>query len=423
MSFYVKSLFFAVPSFFILILIEAIIAKKRGIVINNSADMISSLSSGLTNALRDGLKLSIAIVSYSWLVDSTSIYSIDISMPSILIGFIVLDFSGYWVHRLTHRVNILWNRHIIHHSSEEFNLSCALRQSISNTLKFSAVFMVPAALIGVPASIFAVIGPIHLFMQFWYHTRLIDKMGWLEQIIVTPSHHRVHHAINPEYIDKNYGQILIIWDKLFGSFQSELKNITPVYGVLRPVNSWNPVIINYKHLWQLIKDAYHTKNTWDKIRIWFMPTGWRPDDVSILFPLNTINNPYKQKKYKTPASYPFIIWSFIQLNFSTILMLHFFNVIHIQNQISNYIYGGFILYHIFSFTANLDGKKYSTGTEVLKLFFILCLLYNQNFLWFGLDILYSYLIIIYSITSICITFYFSKNFPTDDNYFILGNNG
>ncbi len=423
MSFYIKSLFIAIPIFALLIIVEEIISRVKGIKVNRAIDVISSLSSGNTNIIKDGMKLSIVLISYPWLVDHLTLIKIEPIWAAVLIAILVQDFSGYWLHRLNHRVNIFWNRHIIHHSSEEFNLSCALRQSLSEMVHFGAILMIPAALLGVPAEIFSFLGPIHLFMQFWYHTKLINKMGWLENIIVTPSHHRVHHAINPEYIDKNYGQILIIWDKLFGSFQSELKNITPVYGVLRPVNSWNPVIINYKHLWQLIKDAYHTKNTWDKIRIWFMPTGWRPDDVSILFPLNTINNPYKQKKYKTPASYPFIIWSFIQLNFSTILMLHFFNVIHIQNQISNYIYGGFILYHIFSFTANLDGKKYSTGTEVLKLFFILCLLYNQNFLWFGLDILYSYLIIIYSITSICITFYFSKNFPTDDNYFILGNNG
>ena len=111
---------------------------------------------------------------------------------------------------MNHRVNVLWNRHIIHHSSEDFNLSCALRQSISNTIKFSAVFMIPAALLGVPASIFAVMGPIHLFMQLWYQTQMIDKLGPLEYVLVTPSHHRVHHAINPDYIDKNYGQILII---------------------------------------------------------------------------------------------------------------------------------------------------------------------------------------------------------------------
>ena len=175
-------------------------------------------------------------------------------------AFLVQDFTGYWMHRLNHRVNIFWNRHIIHHSSEEFNLSCALRQSISETFRFSAILVIPAALLGIPTKIFAILGPIHLFMQFWYHTRLIDKMGFLEKIIVTPSHHRVHHAINPEYLDKNYGQILIIWDKLFNTFQEEIREISPVYGTLRPVSTWNPILINFKHMFQLCRDAWYAEN-------------------------------------------------------------------------------------------------------------------------------------------------------------------
>ena len=145
--------------------------------------------------------------------------------------------------------------------------------------------MIPAALLGISPTIFAVLGPIHLFMQFWYHTRLINKMGWLEKFLVTPSHHRVHHAINAKYMDKNYGQILIVWDKLFGTFQAELEDEKPVFGIIRPANTWNPIIINYKHTWQLLKDAYFAKAWKDKIRIWFMPTGWRPKDVENLHPI------------------------------------------------------------------------------------------------------------------------------------------
>ena len=113
---------------------------------------------------------------------------------------------------------------------------------------------------GIPPYLFAIIGPLHLFLQFWYHTQLIDKMGFFEYILVTPSHHLVHHAINPEYIDKNYSQIFIIWDKLFGTFQAEKKSTPPVYGILQPAHTWNPIVINFKHLWQIIKDIYHTKN-------------------------------------------------------------------------------------------------------------------------------------------------------------------
>ena len=279
MTYYVKTLFYAIPTFMVLIMFEAIAARVKGVTINRSADVISSLSSGISNTIRDGIKFTFAIITYSWLVDHITIYKLEPVWLAVVIAFIVEDFSGYWVHRLNHRVNVLWNRHYIHHSSEDFNLSCALRQSISNTLKFAAIFMVPAGLLGVPAYIFAILGPIHLYMQLWYHTQMINKLGFLEYIIVTPSHHRVHHAINAEYIDKNYSQILIIWDKLFGTFQPEIDDVKPVYGTLKQAQTWNPVIINFKHMWQLVKDAWRTERIIDKLRIWFMPTGWRPLDV------------------------------------------------------------------------------------------------------------------------------------------------
>ena len=357
MSIYVQSLFYAIPIFMVLIIIEAITAQLKGTPVNHSADMISSLSSGVTNTIRDGLKFGFAIISYSWLVDHITIYKLEPVWLAVIIAFIVQDFTGYWIHRLNHQVNILWNRHIIHHSSEEFNLSCALRQSISDTIRFSAIFMIPAALLGIPLSIFAIIGPIQLFMQFWYHTRLIDKMGWLEYILVTPSHHRVHHAINSEYIDKNYSQIFIIWDKIFGSFQPEMEDVPPAYGILRPARTWNPVIINFKHLWQLMKDAWYTQRLMDKLIIWFMPTGWRPNDVAEKYPLEIINDPYSQKKYQTDNSPLLLAWSWIQLTLSLLFMFHLFIIMRNFPIQMVYIYAIFIILHVFAYTTTLDGPK------------------------------------------------------------------
>ena len=410
MNFFIQSLFIVIPIFFVLIVVEEVASRMIGIQVNRSADLISSLSSGISNITKDAMKLSIVIISYSWFLERLMIYKLEPVWAAVLVAIIVQDFTGYWLHRLNHRVNIFWNRHIIHHSSEEFNLSCALRQSISETVHFGAILMIPAALLGIPAKIFSIIGPIHLFMQFWYHTKLINKLGWLEHIIITPSHHRVHHAINPEYLDKNYGQIFVIWDKIFGSFQPELETVKPVYGTLRPVRTWNPVIINYKHLWQLLQDAYRTKKIWDKIRIWFMPTGWRPEDVEKQYPVDTVADPYEQEKYKTNDSFSFIIWSFFQLNISVILMFHFFTIIHLQSMTLNYIYGGLIILHIFSFTSALDKKKYSIGIELSKISIILGLIYQQGFLWFGLEGTYVYLLIVYSILSITIAIYFYNRF-------------
>ncbi len=383
MSLYLTYLLYAIPMFVLLIIIEMIAAKLKGVEVNHSADMISSLSSGITNTTRDSLKFGVAIISYAWLVDHVTVIKLEPVWLAVIIAFTVQDFSGYWLHRMNHRVNVFWNRHIIHHSSEEFNLSCALRQSISDTFHFGAVFMIPAALLGIPASVFAIVGPIHLFMQFWYHTRLIDKMGWLEHIIVTPSHHRVHHAINPEYIDKNYGQIFIIWDKMFGSFQPELKEVEPVYGIIRPAGTWNPVIINFKHLWQLIKDAWHAEKWLDKLRIWFMPTGWRPEDVAQKFPIKTIENPADQVKYFTNNSKWLLGWSWLQLILTNVFMIHLFFVIASYDKSWIFLYAAFILMHVFSYTSVLDGKSYAVGGELAKLGCGVVLLYFQNLTWFG----------------------------------------
>ena len=214
MTNYIIAITIAIPIFILLISIEAFWGFKKGIKINNSTDIISSLSSGITNTIRDGMGYGIILISYTWLNNNLAIENNLPIWLGVVIAFIVKDFAGYWLHRIHHKINILWNRHIIHHSSEEFNLSCALRQPISDNIKFSALFLIPAALLGIPPYIFAIIGPIHLFMQFWYHTQLIDKLGWLEKIIVTPSHHRVHHAINPEYNRQDIGANVTVYTEL-----------------------------------------------------------------------------------------------------------------------------------------------------------------------------------------------------------------
>ena len=406
MSYYIKTLFYAIPIFAFLIFTEAVVAKLKGIKINRSADVISSLSSGITNTIRDAIKFTFALITYSWLVDKIALYKFESYWLIIFIAFLVKDFSGYWVHRLNHRVNFLWNRHFIHHSSEEFNLSCALRQSISNTFKFSAIFMIPAALLGIPASIFAVLGPIHLFMQLWYHTQLIGKLGILETIFVTPSHHRVHHAINKGYIDKNYGQILIIWDKLFGTFQEELESVITIYGTLKPARTWNPILINYKHLYQLFKDAWNTKRYRDKIKIWFMPTGWRPADILKIDDNGIIKNPSSQEKYITDISFSLTLFCWVQLFFTTVFMFHLFTVLHETEAIYNYFYAVFIFLNIFSYTSLLDNSKYSFYAETLKFLLGLGILQLQSLKWFGMSGISVY---IFLILSLAITAYFYLN--------------
>jgi len=406
MTIYITALLFVIPIFIILIGLESFVAYRRGMQINHPADMISSLSSGLTNATRDGIQFGVVIISYTWLVNHITIYKVENLLMAVIIAFVVEDFAGYWIHRMSHRVNILWNRHVIHHSSEEYNLSCALRQSISDNIKFFSILLIPAALMGIPPAIFAIISPVHLFLQFWYHTRLIDKMGILENILVTPSHHRVHHAINPEYLDKNFSQIFIIWDKLFGTFQPEIKSNPPVYGILRPAKTWNPVLINFKHLWQLIKDAYHANSYWDKIRIWFMPTGWRPSDVTEKFPVITINNSSSLTKYTTENSKFLLGWSYFQLFMTSALMILIFLKMSILSNDMILLLGGLLALHVMAYTLLLDGKKSAIVLEGLKFVFGMVLFITLNVKIGFVSNISLNLIISYLFSSLGMTIYF-----------------
>jgi alkylglycerol monooxygenase len=411
METYGKILLIAMPAFLLLVLFEKWWGWRKGFDTVRHTDMISSLSSGITNVTKDVLGLSFAIISYGWLVQHLALTHVSNSFLTYFIAFMVLDFSGYWVHRIAHEYNIFWNSHIIHHSSEEFNLACALRQSISVFFRIFTFFLIPAALLGVPAQVIAVVAPLHLFAQFWYHTRHIGKMGVLEKIIVTPSHHRVHHAINPEYIDKNYSQIFIFWDKLFGTYQEELDDVKPVYGITRPVRTWNPIKINFQHLWLLMKDAWRTKRLEDKLKIWFMPTGWRPADVAEKFPEFKIGNVYDFEKYDPKASPLLIGWSWFQITATLLFISYLFGNIAAINQQHPwyiYIYGLFIFVTVYAYTDLMDRNRSAIYWEGIRnVFGIAIILYTDD--WFGLNAWHpalKYMLLGYFIASTIITAWF-----------------
>jgi alkylglycerol monooxygenase len=388
METYGKILIIAMPLFLLLVLFEKWYGWRKGNDTVRTMDMISSLSSGVTNSTKDVLGLSIAIISYSWMVEHLTIYQVKSSWMLYVIAFLALDFAGYWVHRLAHTVNFFWNNHIVHHSSEEFNLACALRQSISVYFRIYAFLLIPAAIFGVPQQVIAVVAPLHLFAQFWYHTQHINKMGWLEYIIVTPAHHRVHHAINPEYLDKNYGQIFIFWDRLFGTFQEESPAIPAVYGVTRPVRTWNPIKINFMHLWLLMQDAWHTKSWKDKLRVWLMPLGWRPADVVEKYPVYKIEDVYHFEKYDTPAPKGMIIYLWIQLFCLLLIVSYLFGNVASIGLTNMMYYGLFIFAQVYALTEFMDRNPRALIYEVVKN--MICvggILYYGG--WFGLQNYFS----------------------------------
>jgi alkylglycerol monooxygenase len=402
METYAKIVLIATPFFLGFVMLEKLYAYfKYGHKIR-LFDTISSLSSGSTNSLKDVLGLSISIISYPWLLKYFSFFSIENHIITYLVAFVALDFSGYWVHRLSHSINLFWNKHTIHHSSEEFDLACALRQSISTFINLFTFFLLPAAFFGVPKQVIAIVAPLHLFAQFWYHTVYINKMGFLEHIIVTPSHHRVHHALNKEYLDKNLGQIFIFWDKLFGTFQEELATVPPVYGISRPARTWNPIKINFQHLALLISDAYRTPSWKEKLSIWFKPTGWRPEGFEEKYPVLKIENPHKYIKFETSLNTTKKAYVLVQF----ILMLSYLSLFYYNLALFSYLemltIGLFIFLQVYVFSMLMDSDKNWIYAEIFKniLGIILALFIIKPHFEFEVSTVFMVLFLIQEITAL-----------------------
>lgn len=274
----------AVPFFFVLIAVELAADRVRGQRNYTLADSINSLSTGALSTSTGLLTKGLGLLTYALAFEHLALLRLPAQAWWVwLLAFVLYDFCYYWLHRLGHERNVLWAAHSVHHQSEEYNLTTALRQTSSGFI-FSWIFYLPLALVGVPPVVFITVASLNLLYQFWVHTRHIAKLGWLEWVLITPSNHRVHHAQNPAYLDRNYGGVFILWDRLFGTYQEEDPAEPVVFGVTTPLASWNPLWANLQFYAQLWHDARRADNVWDKLRIWFMPTGWRPADVAARYP-------------------------------------------------------------------------------------------------------------------------------------------
>ena len=404
---YGKILLIVMPVFITLILLEKLygwVLKKEKF---NTLDTISSLTSAITMITKNVLGLSVTILSYKWIEERIALTHINPTLLTYVIAFIVLDFSHYWIHRIEHANNFFWNSHIVHHSSEEFDLACAVRQPISSFVKLFSFFMIPAALLGISPVVIATVTPIQFFAQFWYHTRYINRMGFLEHIIVTPSHHRVHHAINAEYLDKNLSQIFIVWDKLFGTFQEERKDIPPVYGITRPVRTWNPIKINFQHMLLLIKDAWRARSFKDKLQVWTNATGWRPKDVEAAYPVYKIEDVYDFEKYFRKKNSFTTLWIIFQLSVLLLVTVYLLANIASIGSPGIFIYGGFIFLFVYALTDLMDGNKSFFIWELLKSGYGAVIVLTTGD-WFGLSNFYSNASsysLVYFMVSILLTFY------------------
>jgi alkylglycerol monooxygenase len=357
-----------VPIFFLLIGIEILLEKSRGTNFYRINDSVNSLTAGvlsrMTGIVKQLLPLTIYVVAYEQL----ALFQIQMSWWVWLIAFVLYDFCYYWNHRLGHEMNILWAAHVVHHSSEEYNLTTALRQSGSSF--FSWIFYLPMAILGFEPIVLITVGSLNLIYQFWVHTRHIPKLGWYESVFVTPSNHRVHHAQNQIYIDRNYGGVFIIWDRLFGSFQEELNSEQPIYGIRKALKSWNPIWANVHVYSQLFKDCWHAKRWQDKILIWFKRTGWRPNDVEQNYPLGRVDLT-RFRKFDIPLSLINKVYSLLQYSLVVFVgLLLMMNVAEftLSEQILVVI---FVLYGSVSAGLVLENNPLAIYLEWLKYFLIM----------------------------------------------------
>lgn len=287
----------SIPIFFLLIGIELVVERLSHRKLYRLPDAIANLSCGITSQLSGLFMRVLAIGVYEVLYSNFALFSLEKNWLYWLGLFLLTDLAYYWAHRMSHEVNLFWGGHVVHHQSEDYNLSVALRQS-SFQVVWTFAFSLPIALLGFETLDFALISALNTLYQFWIHTETIHKMGWFEYVFNTPSHHRVHHGRDPKYIDKNHAGSLIIWDKMFGTFQAEEEK--PTYGITKPINSWNAVWANFSHYATMAHDLKRIRRWSDKVKYLFKKPGWLPEELGGYQAPPAVDRAHYHK-YETPA--------------------------------------------------------------------------------------------------------------------------
>ena len=307
----------ATPVFFALIALELLVAKWRGRQAYGSGDTVSSIGLGVISQVVGVFGKLLTFGIYAWCARHLALFALPEDSPWVwAFALLAYDFCYYWLHRMGHEVNILWAAHVVHHQSERYNLSTALRQTGSGLL-LGWLFYLPLAVLGVPLKVFVVVTLIDLLYQFWVHTEQIGRLGWFDRVFCSPSNHRAHHAVNDRYLDRNYGGILIVWDRLFGTFVEEDDGDPPVYGTRLPLRSWNSLWANAEVYWKTAVDAWHARRWRDKLLLWIKPPGWRPAELAARHPRPDFVMP--ARRYEPPL--PRAMTWYVLLQFALLLAM------------------------------------------------------------------------------------------------------
>ena len=333
---------------------------KRGYITFTEA--IANFGTALANQTTNVLILTAVLYSYGYLWENYRIFTIEMTWWSFILLLLGVDFVFYWVHRFGHEINILWAAHSPHHSAEEMNFFVAVRASVTQRLSSFMFFWVLTIVGFSPIHIYTMTG-LHLFLAFLHHTEFIPKL-WrpIEFIFTTPSHHRVHHGVNFAYLDKNYGEFLIIWDRMFGTFAEEKEKV--VYGIYDHPKSWNPIAINfhfYKVLWNYARE---TPYLWDKLRVWVMPAGWRPRGLAIkeMIEITTEN----QKKFRPEMFDKSKLYLVLQAALGIALMIGVISKLYGWSVEARWLAAGLLWWQIINWSGILEAKPWLWISETLR---------------------------------------------------------
>jgi sterol desaturase/sphingolipid hydroxylase (fatty acid hydroxylase superfamily) len=349
----------AVPFFFLLIGIEIVVARQRRRQVYRFGDAIANLGCGITQQVLLLFFNASLLAAYVWLYRHARLVDLGrLPVAAWAVAFVSVDFIYYWWHRLSHRVNLLWSAHAVHHQSEDYNLAVALRQGVLTPFT-SLPFVLPLAMVGIPPLVYIAAGSFSTLYQFWIHTELIGRLGPLERILNTPSHHRVHHARNPAYIDRNYGAVLIVWDRLFGTYVPERE--PPIYGLTRPLRSFNALWAEGKPLWELARWSRHAPGLRDRLRVWMAPPersfAWAGPDTKLALDAEKFDAPLRPSLRR-----------YLLINFGLVVVLTFFLMLWGQSLPKPALVGGvaLVLMAMLSTGGLVEARPWARPLEIAR---------------------------------------------------------
>lgn len=363
---YTKAVSLAVPVFLGLIFLELLADWRKRTHYYRLADALNSLSCGVVST---GTRVFFGFLGIFFYLRAYQLspWKLPGDHWAVWLGaFVLYDLCYYWNHRLGHTMGIFWASHVVHHQSEEFNLTTALRQPGTGTL-LGWIFYLPLALAGVPLGVYLLVSVVQLFYQFWPHTQLIGRLGVLDRWVQTPSNHRVHHAQNGIYLDKNYVGVFLIWDHLFGTYQDELAEEPCIYGIRGQLKSWNPVWANLHYYWAMAHDCWRAERWTDKLRVWFAHPGWRPADVAARFPKPAYDPHVDFARYDPPRPGALSWYALAQFVALIAANSHFLAVLARQSMAMNFMYFAWILTGLVAVGGVLENRRGFLRLEAVRL--------------------------------------------------------